>query len=59
MTMSKNFDMSWDEILLSITKIPPDDILECVYKLRIRESVQLKTILELYDLEIHQMISSA
>ena len=37
-----------------MTKIPPDDILEGLYKLRIRESEKLKTVLELYDLEIHQ-----
>ena len=37
-----------------MTKIAPDDILEGLYKLRIRESEKLKTVLELYDLEIHQ-----
>ena len=37
-----------------MTKIPPDDIFEGLYKLRIRESEKLKTVLELYDLEIHQ-----
>ena len=37
-----------------MTKIPPDDILEGLYKFRIRESDKLKTVLELYDLEIHQ-----
>ena len=37
-----------------MTKIPHDDILEGLYKLRIRESEKLKTVLELYDLEIHQ-----
>ena len=42
------------EILLSMTKIPSDDILEGLYKLRIRESEKLKTVLELYNLEIHQ-----
>ena len=42
------------EFLLSMTKIPPDDILEGQYKLGIRESEKLKTVLELYDLEIHQ-----
>ena len=47
-------DLKWDGILLSMTKIPSDDILECLYKLRIRESEKLKTVLELYDLEIHQ-----
>ena len=47
------FDSKWDGILLSMTKIPPDDILEGLYKLRIRESEKLKTVLELYDLETH------
>ena len=50
----QEFDSKWDGILLSMTKIPPDDILEVLYKLRIRESEKLKTVLELYDLEIHQ-----
>ena len=46
----QEFDSKWDGILLSMTKIPPDDILEGLYKLRIRESEKLKTVLELYDL---------
>ena len=50
----QEFDSKWDGNLLSMTKIPPDDILEGLYKLRIRESGKLKTVLELYDLEIHQ-----
>ena len=37
-----------------MTKIPPDDILEGLYKLRTRESGKFKAVLELYDLEIHQ-----
>ena len=40
-----------------MSKIPSDDILESLYKLRIRESAQLKTVLELYDMVIRQMIS--
>ena len=48
----QEFDSKWDGILLSMTKIPPDDILEGMYKLRIRESEKLETVL--YDLEIHQ-----
>ena len=36
-----------------MTKIPPDDILEGLYKLRIRESEKFKTVLELYNMEIH------
>ena len=50
----QEFDSKWDGILLSMTKIPPDDILQGLYKLRIRESEKLKTVLELYDLETHQ-----
>ena len=38
-------------------KISSDDTLESLYKLRIRESAQLKTVLELHDMEIHQKIS--
>ena len=37
-----------------MTQIPSDDILEGLYKLRIRESEKLKTVLELYNMEIHQ-----
>ena len=51
---TQEFDSKWDGILLSMTKIPSDDILEGLYKLRIPESEKLKTVLELYDLEIHQ-----
>ena len=50
----QEFDSKWDGILLSMTKIPPDDILEGLYKLRTRESGKLKTVLELYVLEMHQ-----
>ena len=42
------------EFLLSMTKIPSDDILEGLYRLRIRESEKLKTVSELYNMEIHQ-----
>ena len=50
----QEFDSKWDEILLSMTQIPSDDILEGLYNLRIRESEKLKTVLELYNMEIHQ-----
>ena len=40
-------DSKWDKILLSMTQIPSVDILESLYKLRIRESEKLKTVLEL------------
>ena len=50
----QEFDSKWDGILLSMTKIPHDDILEGLYKLRIRVSEKLKTGLELNNMEIHQ-----
>ena len=53
---AQDFDTR-DEVLISMTKIPSDDILGSLYKLRIRESEQLKIVLELYDMEIHQKIS--
>ena len=52
-----DFDTRWDEILLSMTKIPSDDVLESLYKLTIREFDLLKTVSELYEMEIHQKIS--
>ena len=54
---TQEFDARWDEVPLSMSKNPYDDILESLYKLRIRESDQLNTVLELYDMEIHQKIS--
>ena len=49
------YKMGWSSIV--DVKNPSDDILESLYKLRIRESAQLKTVLELCGMEIHQKIS--
>ena len=43
----QEFDTRLEEVLLSMSKIPSADVLESLYTLRIRESVQLKTVLEL------------
>ena len=53
----QEYDTRWDEVQLTMSKIPSDDILESLYKLRIRESAQLKTVLNLYEMEINQKIS--
>ena len=50
----QEFDSKWDGILLSMTQIPSEEILEQLYKLRMRESEKLKIVLELYNMEIHQ-----
>ena len=53
----REFNTRWDEIILSMSKIPSDDVLASLYKFRERLSDQLKTVLELYDMEFHQKIS--
>ena len=53
----QELDTRWDEVLLSMSEIPSNDILESLYKMRICESAQLKTVLELCDMEYHQKIS--
>ena len=50
----QEFDSKWDDILLSMTQIPSDDILEGLYKKRMRDSEKLKTVLDVYNMEIHQ-----
>ena len=40
----QEFDTRWDEVSLSMSRIPSGDILKSLYKLRIRESDQLKTV---------------
>ena len=53
----QEFDTRWDGVLLSMTRIPSVEIFQSLYKLRTRESDQLKNVLELYEMEIHQKIS--
>ena len=54
MTIFRNSILSGKEFYCLLTQIPHDDILEGLYKLRKRESENLKSVLELYDLETHQ-----
>ena len=42
----QELDSKWDEILFSMTKFPSDEILENLYKFRIRGSGKLKTELD-------------
>ena len=53
----REFDTRWDEVLLSMSIVPSDEIFEGLDKLRIRESDQLKNVLELYEMDNHQKIS--
>ena len=43
----QEFDSNWDEIILSMTQIPSDDILESLFTLRIRESEQTQDRIEI------------
>ena len=38
----QDFDTRWDRTLLSTSEVPKDSVLESLYKMRIRESVQLQ-----------------
>ena len=42
-----DFHTRWCEVLLSMSEIPSGDILVNLSKMRIRESAQLKTVIEL------------
>ena len=43
------FDTRWDEVSLSFRQVPSDDILESLYKTRMRGSDQLEAILVVYE----------
>ena len=54
MMIFRNSTRSGDGIPSSMTKIPPDEILDSLCEFRIRVSEKLKTVLELYNMEVHQ-----
>ena len=47
----QDFDVIWDHALLSVSEMPSDMILEGLYKSKLQNSVQLQTVLALYDQE--------
>ena len=47
----QDFDVRWDHALLSASDMPPDVILEGLYKSKLQDSVQLQTVLAFYDQE--------
>ena len=57
MTTFRNWIQDGTKFYCRCHKSHTDGILESLCKLRIRESDQLKTVLELYDMEIHPKIS--
>ena len=51
----QEFDPRWDELFISDDKIPSDEILESLYKLRIRESDQLRFVLDSSEINDAQL----
>ena len=47
----QDFETRWDPASLSASEIPKENILEGLYKLKIRDSVQLQSVLALYEQE--------
>ena len=47
----QDFDTRWDQALLSANEIPTEMVLEGLYKPKLQDSVQLQTVLTLYDQE--------
>ena len=47
----QDFDVRWSQALLSASHMPSDVILEGLYKSKLQDSVQLQTVLALYDQE--------
>ena len=48
----QDFDVRWDQALLSAIEAPTEMILEGLYKSKLQDSVQIQTVLALYDQEI-------
>ena len=48
----QDFDTRWDQALLLASEVHKENVLESLFKMKIRESVQLQTLLAMYDQEI-------
>ena len=49
----QDFDTRWDQVVQSTSEVPNDKILESLYKMRIIESDQIRTVLAVYAQEIN------
>ena len=45
----QDFDTRWDQTLFSASKRQEANVLETLYKFKIRDTVQLQTVLAMYD----------
>ena len=50
----QDFDTGWDQALLSTSELPKDNLLKSEDEMPTRGSVQLQTVLAMYEQEIDQ-----
>ena len=50
----QDFDIRWDQTLFFTREVPKDYVLESLYKMRMRGSVQLQSVLAMNEKEINQ-----
>ena len=55
----QEIDTRWDQVLMSTSEVPNDRILESLYKMRMRESNKLQTVLAMCEQEINSNRSRA
>ena len=55
----QEIDTRWDHVLMSTSEVPNDRILESLYKMRMRESAKLQTVLAMCEQEINSNRSRA
>ena len=48
----QDFGVRWDQALLSVSEMPSDPILVGLYKSKLQNSAQLRTVMALYDQEL-------
>ena len=48
----QDFNVRWDHALCTVSEMPSDAILEGLYKSNLQNSVQLQTVMALYDQEV-------
>ena len=48
----QDFDTRWDQTPVSACEVPKENVLESLYKMKIRESVELQTALAMYEQKI-------
>ena len=49
---SQDCDTRWDQAASTASEVPPENVLDGFYKMKIRGSVQLQTVLTMYDQEM-------